>query len=62
VRALKALGGGERPVLRLGFTPGKKAASSHLLGGSVSPRASLDALEKRPDLCLNRDSNVYPIG
>jgi hypothetical protein len=48
VSLTSALVGGEWSVSRPGrFTPGERATGIHSIGGWVSPRASLDDVEKR---------------
>jgi hypothetical protein len=43
---ISALDGSELSALRRGrFTPGKIACGTHWTGGSVGPRAGLDAVE-----------------
>jgi hypothetical protein len=47
-----ALYGGEWPVSRPGrFDSGERANDTHWIGGWVSPRAGLDATEKRKTSC-----------
>jgi hypothetical protein len=39
------------------FTPGERTPGTHWIGGSVGPRAGLDAGARRKILCLCRGSN-----
>jgi hypothetical protein len=55
------LAGDELSASRPGrFTTGERAPGSHWLGGSVGPRACLEAVEKRKISCLFRESNPNP--
>jgi hypothetical protein len=40
-----------------GYTPGERAPDTHCVGGSVDPRASLDAVESRTISSPCRESN-----
>jgi hypothetical protein len=52
-----ALDGGEWPSSRPGhFTPRERAAGRHWIGGWLRPRAGLDAVAKRMNLCSSRES------
>jgi hypothetical protein len=63
-----SLDGGEWSASRPGrFTPREKAPGTHWTGGSVSPRAILDAVVKRKSPSPRRESNprtpiVQPVG
>jgi hypothetical protein len=53
-----ALDGDEWSALRPGrFTPRERAPGTHWIGGSVSPRAVLDAVVKRKIPSPRRESN-----
>jgi hypothetical protein len=41
------------------FTPGEIAPGTHWIGGCVSPRAGLDALEKRKTLQRRESNPIY---
>jgi hypothetical protein len=51
-----ALDGGEWSASRASdFTPGRRASSTHWIGGWVGPIAVLDAMAKRQNPCLCRE-------
>jgi hypothetical protein len=59
---ISALAGGEWSASRPDrFTPGKRAPSTHWIGGWVDPRAGLDDLEKRKFLILPGLVAVQPV-